>query len=885
MWIVPLPLPLTSQFDSEWLNEAGNDYFLFQSWTGSMVLHKLGLTDNDYKYRIMWRTGSPSNPDLFMIACGNNKEEMVKGWVWLNENIVQSISADIDPDTKDTAIFARLSDVLPNDEHSVLATEVQNRVGKLFGVMEEDILLHTKANLVGCPKRGILALTTSRLAFFSSDENSNVQVSLGEIEESKVAGNMLFGPSLTIKTKKSPNLLCFTGLSPLTPYEINNMIGELKSTAMRAIITGHSPQHLTANSPNRGRLHRSRTSSGSMDGLKMDPIRAYFKIPPSSTLVGTYSSPQVIIQSRAEQRKEERLTSGNCQIFLYSQWLCLRAAKLSFTIPLSAISTVTKSNGSMMGKGSVNVLFKIDNDFGPSVIKLTAVPKGHELHAAASHHINCPPKCSIDDFVDISSETPESYAKPLARVIPRSIKSPIHHGPRDDELEVVWTDYMNAALMCKEGRACLALTADMRKTIWRHGVPDRLRSKIWPLLANVGYNQVPDELLDRYRIELERAEDSVELAIVEEIERDLKRSLPENHLFKDERGLAALKRVLLITSYRNGLHGYTQAMNMIAAILLIHLPEPLAVEVLSKCTTEWLPDTYSKSMLGGAVDQRVFEETLCQQFPDKADMLTRSGDVAVITFGWFVAWFANLLVIENEVRFFDAFLMEGPVAIYWFGLAVFRLALSSINCNDDSEQLVLAVNDVFKRMKSNRDLFNTILYQAFEQYSSKFPLEAMLSAKDRHSSIALRSLSDRARAGDLKRLAKAHSNLTAEELEVIYDVVVATVSNNSTQSTKSLQSIDAVSFKTICRQLVPWTIQFGPSVVSKLYDHLQSDRNSPTITVDKIVEVVVKTSRASPEEQASYYYEVVRPSGLEKSEYISKNVSNFVQCNTINHLY
>lgn len=876
MWIVPVPAHLSSQFDSEWLNESGNDIFLFQSWSGSSVLHKLGLTENDYRYRIMWRTGSLSNPELFMIACGNNKEEMVKGWVWLNENIVATISADVDSQVRDTAIMARLSDVLPNDEHSVLTSEVQSRVAKLFGVMEEDILLHTKANLVGCPKRGILTLSTSRLTFFSPDENANLQVSLGEIEENKVTGNLLFGPSLTIKTKRS-STFSFTSLSPLTPYEIDNMINELKSTAMRAIITGHSAQ-----SPSKSRLHRSRTSTGSMDSLHADPIKVFFKLHPQSTLIGTYSSPQVVIQCRIDQKKEERLTSVNCQIYLYSQWLCLRAPKLSFAIPLLMITAVSKSNVSMLGKASANVLFKIDNDFGPSVIKLTAVPKGHELYLAASHHTNTPPPCSREEFVDISLETPDSFVKPLWRVIKKTVSSPTYYGAKEDELEVLWTDYLHAALMQNEGRSSLVLTTDMRRMIWKHGIPHDRRSTVWPVLANVIYNEVPEDLLDRYRLELEKAEDSVELSIVEEIERDLRRSLPEHYLFKDTRGLAALKRVLLISSHRNGLHGYTQAMNMIAAILLIHLPEPIAVEVMSKCTLEWLPDTYSKSMLGGAVDQRVFEEVLCQQFSDYADMISKSGDVAVITFGWFVAWFANLLNIENEVRFFDVFLMEGPVAIYWFGLAVFKVAFASISTTDtDSEHLVLAVNDVFRRMKTNKDLFSNILYQAFENYSSKFPLEAMLAAKDRHSSIALRHMSDRARAGDLKRLAKLHPSLSAQELETIYDVAVSTISSSSC-SNKSLLSIDSNCFKTISRQLIPWTIQFGTGIVSKLIEYCQTDNNT---TIDKIVDIVYKTSKASPEEQASFYFDLMKPVGLEKSQFIGQNASQFVQCTTITHLF
>jgi ABC-type multidrug transport system permease subunit len=77
-------------------------------------------------------------------------------------------------------------------------------------------------------------------------------------------------------------------------------------------------------------------------------------------------------------------------------------------------------------------------------------------------------------------------------------------------------------------------------------------------LRNVGlYERLQKEHLGKTSLSLE------------EIEKDLNRSLPEYPAYQQEEGIEALRRVLGTYSWKNPELGYCQAMNIVVAALLM----------------------------------------------------------------------------------------------------------------------------------------------------------------------------------------------------------------------------------------------------------------------------------------------------------------------------
>ena len=77
-----------------------------------------------------------------------------------------------------------------------------------------------------------------------------------------------------------------------------------------------------------------------------------------------------------------------------------------------------------------------------------------------------------------------------------------------------------------------------------------------------------------------------------DIEKDLRRTFPENEHFKTEEGLSPLRRVLFAYSIRNQEVGYCQSMNFLVALLLAHFNEEQAFWAMSCLIEDILPYQY-----------------------------------------------------------------------------------------------------------------------------------------------------------------------------------------------------------------------------------------------------------------------------------------------------
>ena len=139
----------------------------------------------------------------------------------------------------------------------------------------------------------------------------------------------------------------------------------------------------------------------------------------------------------------------------------------------------------------------------------------------------------------------------------------------------------------------------------------RLRGEIWELSSGSMYLRMFNPTL--YKDTISEFEGRHSLSI-DEIEKDLNRSLPEYRGFQSEEGINRLRRVLGAYSWVNEEVGYCQAMNIVTAALLMYVshfrptpqgsvrtddahpfvatcPRNRPSSVYQHYATDWCPDT------------------------------------------------------------------------------------------------------------------------------------------------------------------------------------------------------------------------------------------------------------------------------------------------------
>ncbi|KAF9929681.1 TBC1 domain member 8B [Linnemannia zychae] len=281
------------------------------------------------------------------------------------------------------------------------------------------------------------------------------------------------------------------------------------------------------------------------------------------------------------------------------------------------------------------------------------------------------------------------------------------------EQECAWVDYF-----AQYGRdMCMIKTSQLRRLILG-GVPDSFRPQLWTILSGASYFRSGDESYRRNLLQLQQQDrimftspnegneernSSLRATMVtlDEIEKDLKRSMPDHPAYQSSIGLGALRRVLNSYSLRNPSIGYAQSMNIVTSVLLLHLKEEDAFWVLATICEQLLPDYYSKSFLVGVqLDQKVFNHLVITSLPAIASRFQEIDlDLGTITIPWFLCLFQSVLPRPASTRVLDCFFYHGPVFLFMLGLSILKSCqLSLLQCKND-ESVVLTMQAFFKKLK------------------------------------------------------------------------------------------------------------------------------------------------------------------------------------------
>ena len=343
------------------------------------------------------------------------------------------------------------------------------------------------------------------------------------------------------------------------------------------------------------------------------------------------------------------------------------------------------------------------------------------------------------------------------------------------------------------GRNATLLRQPTFHKLIRVGLPNRLRGEVWELTSGSLFLRLQDP--HQYTRTLSKFSGQKSLAI-EEIEKDLNRSLPEYRGFQSEEGIGRLRRVLTAYSWTNKEVGYCQAMNIVVAALLMYvyqwtrpinidirryMSEAQAFSILSVLCDRLLPGYYSMTMYGTLLDQKVFESLVERTMPILWEHLLKYDvQLSVVSLPWFLSLYINSMPLVFAFRVLDLFFLEGPKVLFQIGLAILRINGEELLDVTDDGNFISVLKNYFLTLdqsahptSENKKLrsvtkFQELMVVALKEFSG-ITQASIAEQRARHKDAVLDSIETFAKRTSIRNLGPDSKRLNMEDLGHIYD--------------------------------------------------------------------------------------------------------------------
>ncbi|KAI5464550.1 GTPase activating protein [Mariannaea sp. PMI_226] len=344
---------------------------------------------------------------------------------------------------------------------------------------------------------------------------------------------------------------------------------------------------------------------------------------------------------------------------------------------------------------------------------------------------------------------------------------------RDRAKMRLWAEYLR-----DNGRNFTLIRQPTFHKLIRVGLPNRLRGETWELTSGSIYLRLENPSL--YMDTLAKFQGQESLAI-DEIEKDLNRSLPEYPGFQSEDGIGRLRRVLTAYSWVNADVGYCQAMNIVVAALLIYMSEAQAFFLLSALCDRLVPGYYSTTMYGTLLDQKVFESLVERTMPILWDHLVKSDvQLSVVSLPWFLSLYINSMPLVFAFRVLDVFFVEGPKVLFQVGLAILRINGEELLDAPDDGAFISVLKSYFARLdesahpkSENPKLravtrFQELMVVAFKEFAG-ITHSSITELRLKNKDAVLNNIENFAKRTAIRNLGPDSKLLSTEELGSLYD--------------------------------------------------------------------------------------------------------------------
>ncbi|XP_073840072.1 TBC1 domain family member 8/9 isoform X1 [Musca autumnalis] len=743
MWIEPKELLLPSAF---WIAEKHSKYFVLQKRRGHGESRGLGsilvgtfdsvFDTKPAPYRILHQT--PNSEVSYEIAIGVNQEEIYKDWDWLSKNLFKVLNEMECEEEITNFTICKIKSLYTQNNQDETGDSAdfkvnQSKFRQYFNMPEEEQLV----NYYSCtyiknkiPRQGYLYISLNHVSFYSYllGQETKRSIRFTELEELSHYGNTIY--------LKTNNKMQYNFTILFDHVEAYELIEQLNKMAIQRIIQDPDSPIIDKKSSLLERFGRRTSKKPALCSdltarQKSEEYRMYFRLPQREIIDGT-------IKANLFTPYSKRYVPGN--IYLSTNFICFTSDTKGFVsvvIPLKVIKSVEKKDdgghryeNQIVISSSENVPFVFAQIVDRDVLITKITDLLSKFHVPTTH---VRPKYDI------------SWSKQSALINTFKTQfSPAMQERQNQKLarwESHFRDYGRGVSMFR--------TTDVINLI-AEGVPDQLRQEVWLIFSGAIHEK--DMHPGLYEDLVEKAACIKQSSTHDEIERDLRRSLPEHPAFQSEDGLGALKRVLQAYALRNPQVGYTQGLNIITSVFLLFCDEENAFWLLASLCENLLPDYYKDKVVGAQIDQGVLNELIKMYLPELHEHLDTLGTIKMITISWFLTIFISVISYESALHIIDCFFVDGAKIIFIIALQILEWNKEQLlQCQDDGESMMLlskflqgiynpdypspAENE--KRKLKRTQTVQTLIHEAYTKFSH-ITLHKIEELRNKHRRLTMR---------------------------------------------------------------------------------------------------------------------------------------------------